>query len=492
MNLNDNLINTALLGTATKELPVTDFPEELQATFLEQKEKADDTEAAFYQMAALGFAYSRAGLEPQALNETTEVAEVIDDKASYFPREVGELLLSYIANHNRYLLLYAYRRALQCGKLIRPNYLQALLSNAFEHNNPCRKEEQQLLSQLTGNRGRWLLSLMDLPVWGTKDEITWETASHEERKQLLLETRRENPDTGLALLQTELKNESAAHRGELIQCLRQKLNKNDETFLQEVAATDRSSNVKDAAHQLLCSLPDSQQVHYYQELLKGKLHYNMLLGWSYDKVEFTPEMKKRGLIEVSSVKNEKDDRFLLRQLAERVPLAFWCEFYNCEPEKAAIKLAKNPPFQNLFELWRPISLFNDSLWAYYTLKENTDEPFLCNLLGLLNPARREEISFQSKQKDMYFPRNWYNEDVEAWGIKFSTRVFQRLLTRTYSIHKDEAEQTAVYFPAEMLLVIEQKITSMNNENSASVRTCQLLLDYMRLKQKTDTLLNDKN
>lgn len=33
-------------------------------------------------------------------------------------------------------------------------------------------------------------------------------------------------------------------------------------------------------------------------------------------------MKKLGLEEVSSNKNEKDDRFLLRQLAERVPLKF--------------------------------------------------------------------------------------------------------------------------------------------------------------------------
>ena len=88
-------------------------------------------------------------------------------------------------------------------------------------------------------------------------------------------------------------------------------------------ATDRSSNVKETARRLLCSLPDSELVKIYEELLRGKLHFNFLLGWSYDKIEFTPEMKKLGLEEVSSNKNEKDDRFLLRQLAERVPLSFW-------------------------------------------------------------------------------------------------------------------------------------------------------------------------
>lgn len=62
-------------------------------------------------------------------------------------------------------------------------------------------------------------------------------------------------------------------------------------------------------------------------------------------------MKKLGLEEVSSNKNEKDDRFLLRQLAERVPLSFWSEFYDCPPEKAASKLAKNPSFS---ETVRPV------------------------------------------------------------------------------------------------------------------------------------------
>lgn len=490
MSLNDHIINIALLGTTSKELSLTDFPEELQSTFEELKQKTNDTEATLYQMVVLSFAYFRAGTEPQELNEATEIAAAAADETPYCSRQVGELLLSLASNRNRHLLLYAYRQILQCGKLIRPHCLQALLTRAFERTNPDRKEEQRLLSPLTGNRGRWLLPLMGLPAWGAKDEITWETASHEERKQLLLETRRENPDEGLALLQTELKNESATHRDELIQCLREKLNKNDEEFLQGVATTDRSANVKDTARQLLCSLPDSQQVQYYWELLKGKLRHNALLGWSYDTLEFTPEMKKKGLTEVSSVKNEKDDRFLLRQLAERVPLAFWCEFYDCGPEKAATKLAKNPPFQHLFELWRPIELFNDSLWAYETLKARPNEAYISILLGFLSPAQREEIPFQPAQEDMYIPRTWYNG--EPWGIKFSTRVFRRLLMRPYSIYKEEAEQTAVFFSTEMIPLIEKEITSTNNENSTSVHTCQSLLDYMRQKERIDALINDKN
>lgn len=492
MSLNNDLINTALLGTANKELAVSDFPDELQKPFMQIKEKANDVEAAFYQMAALGFAYSRAGIVPQKSAETTQLGEATADEAAYFSHQSGELLLSLANERNQYLLLYAYRRASVEERLIHPRFLQPLLSRAFERTNPHRREEQQLLSGLVGNRGRWLLPLMGLPTWNAKSEITWETASHEERKSLLLDVRRENTDEGLALLRTEWKNDSAAHREELIQCLREKLNKNDEVFLREVMATDRSSNVKDTARRLLDSLPDSSEVNYYWSLLKGKLRYNMLLGWSYDKVEFTPELKKMGFEEVSSVKQEKDDRFLLRQLAERVPLAFWCEFYDCAPDKAAAKLAKNPPFQRLFEIWRPIELFTDSLWAYHTLKERTDGAVLKALMGMLTPAQREEIAFDPAEDKSSIPNSWFNNDGEPWGIKFSTRVFQRLLLSSYYVSKEEIERIAIYFPKEMLPLIQKKMASLSSEDTIAIRCCHLLLDYMELKLRIDTIFNDHN
>ena len=49
MNLTDHIINVALLGTATRELITTDFPEELQETLRDIQAKAEDAEALFYQ-----------------------------------------------------------------------------------------------------------------------------------------------------------------------------------------------------------------------------------------------------------------------------------------------------------------------------------------------------------------------------------------------------------------------------------------------------------
>ena len=315
MNVTEPIINAALLGTAAKEFIPNGLPETLEENFRLLQEKSEDAEDAFYQFSALTFAYSRAGMEPLPTGEAITMNEAPDDSLPYFDRNIGDLLIQMVNEQNRYLLLYAYRKAVRCNKLIPPFYLRTLISHAYDRNNPDKHEEQALLSSLTGNRGRWLLSHMELPDWGDTGNQTWETASHEERKRMLQRLRKENPGQGLALLQTELKNESAAHRDELIQCLRANLSKTDENFLQEIATTDRSSNVKETARRLLCSLPDSELVKTYCDLLRGKLHYKMLLGWSYDKITFTPEMKKLGLEEVSSNKKEKDEEFLLRQLA---------------------------------------------------------------------------------------------------------------------------------------------------------------------------------
>lgn len=334
MNVTEPIIHAALLGTANRELPLNGFPEILEKTFRHIQQEAEDAETALYRMSALAFAYHRAGSEPLHTEGGTCIAEAPEEVLPYFNSEVGELLAYLNQQRNRYLLLYAYRKAAGHNRLIPPSYLCPLIRQAYERNNPNKEEEQTLLSELTGRRGRWLLGHMQLPDWGGDGEEPWETAPHAERKRMLCNLRKTDARQGLALLQTKLKNETAAHRNELIQCLSINLSKDDEPFLQEIMRSDRSGTVKETARQLLSRLPDSALVETYCEWLRGHLHQRVLLGWSYDPLPFTPEMKQMGLEEVSPNKKEKNEAYLLRQLAERVPLRFWMEFFQCPAEQA--------------------------------------------------------------------------------------------------------------------------------------------------------------
>lgn len=245
MNVTEPIIHAALLGTANRELPLNGFPEILEKTFRHIQQEAEDAETALYRMSALAFAYHRAGSEPLHTEGGTCIAEAPEEVLPYFNSEVGELLAYLNQQRNRYLLLYAYRKAAGHNRLIPPSYLCPLIRQAYERNNPNKEEEQTLLAVLTGRRGRWLLNYMGVSDWGGDEEEPWETASHAERKQMLCNLRKTDARQGLALLQTELKNETAAHRNELIQCLSINLSKDDEPFLQEIMRSDRSGTVKE-------------------------------------------------------------------------------------------------------------------------------------------------------------------------------------------------------------------------------------------------------
>ena len=184
------------------------------------------------------------------------------------------------------------------------------------------------------------------------------------------------------------------------------------------------------------------------------------------------------------------EEFLLRQLAERVPLSFWAEFYDCSPEKAAAKLAKKPPFGSYFNLCQPIENFGDNLWAYQTLKEDSNEAYASSLIGLLTPEQREEINFQTDSKSNYIPEPWYNTDGTQWGIKFSTRTLQRLFHSNYYYYpKEMAERLSLYFPPEMLPKVEQQAVAYDADH-AIAKFCRLTAEYMRMKEKINSLFND--
>lgn len=490
MNVTEPIIHAALLGTSNRELPLNGFPETLEEAFHHIQEKAEDTETAFYRMSALAFAYHRAGTTPLHTEGSTSIPEAPEEVLPYFNSEVGELLTYLNQQRNRYLLLYAYRKASECHRLIPPSCLYPLIQHAYERNNPDKEEEQALLAVLTGRRGRWLLNYMGVSDWGGDEEEPWETASHAERKQMLSNLRKSNPLQGLALLQTELKNETAAHRNELIQCLNINLSKDDEPFLQNIMQTDRSSTVKETARQLLSSLPDSTLVQTYCEWLRGHLHKKLLTGWSYDALPFTPEMKQMGLEEVSPNKQEKDEAYLLRQLAERVPLRFWMEFFDCPAAQAAEKLAQNPPFKTYFNLEAPIMTFADSLWAFHTLKARTERIDFSTLLYLLTPEQREEINLPERVKSFYqIPESWFNTDGRPWGIKFSTGLLEWMSQNTYHYYpKESAERLALYFPPEMLPRLEQRLRTPDSQGMNDF--CQQTIEYMKLKEKIDTLFNE--
>ena len=111
-------------------------------------------------------------------------------------------------------------------------------------------------------------------------------------------------------------------------------------------------------------------------------------------------------------------------------------------------------------------------------------------MGLLTPEQREEINFQTDSKSNYIPESWYNADGTQWGIKSSTRALQRLFHSNYYYYpKEMAERLSLYFPPEMLPKVEQQAMAYDADH-AIAKFCRLTAEYMRMKEKINSLFND--
>ncbi|MDY3069850.1 MAG: DUF5691 domain-containing protein [Parabacteroides sp.] len=491
MNVTELIIQTALLGTASREFAPGSFPESLQTLVERIREKSEDTEAFLYMTAASAFTYRRAGWEPAGAEGIVPVEPAPEEDLPYFDRDRSQLFSRL--HGTRYMLAYAYHMALGSGKIISPEYLQPLIRRAYDCNNPLRFEERRLLKGLVGNRGLWLIRQMGLAGDETDKTDSWDTAIHSERKEMLARFRQQDPAAALELLRKDWKSEPANQRNELLEGLRTNISKADEPFIQWVLESDRSTTVRETARKLLCMIPDSAMVKRCCELLRGHIRHNMLTGWSYDEIGYTEEMKAMGLSEVSSNKKESDSEFILRQLAERVPLSFWCEVYCCGKEEAARKFAKHPPFRKFMELEDPILNFSDGLWAFHTLKEDPSYMRKPELVAMLTTSQREEISWPETVRNFGFiPDSWYGNDYEAWGPKFSSNVLSWILEHEYVYYAaDMAERLAMHIPSHLRNLIEVKAASSVEVSPSMNEFCSKMLEFMDLKSETDTLLNEK-
>lgn len=480
MSITDNIINTALLGTANRELTEGELPEDLSDTLLKVKECAADGEEVFYKTAAVLFAYYRSGLEPLKLKEPVPVMEAEPETMPYAGKKAAALLGMLLGEKYSYMLLLWYKTAAKHGYLIPAEYLPGVLGRVFLPGSQTAKREKQFLPSLIGNRGRWLLPLMNYPPLQEEGNEDWETATHADRKLILSRMRKDNPAQGLELLRAEWKNESAQHRAELLACLEIGLSKSDEEFLESVRAGDRSSTVKDCALDLLRQIPDSNIVELYSRTLKQHLRYRRLLGWAVEPIAYSEELKKAGISELSSNKGESDSDYILRQMAENVPLSFWCELLECDAETAAQRLRKSPPFSKYICLENAIFNFHDRQWAYYWLKGERvlQSPELTSLVPLLPVGQREELNLEGKVQQNFYVTQWLDDTDEEWGVKFSRGVLRILYSMTYCYYdRPTCEQLALRIPASLLGYIGELGATKENSNSHwefTVRMQQLL------------------
>lgn len=435
-SITNSLVSLALPGTSGRTCTCS-LPK-LQPEWERIQQESADSEEAFYRLSALVFAYRRAGLLPDDREVIYPISESPEETLPYLSQEVESQLVMLLTSGLSRTLAYGLDIVARAEQIISPERVYTLLSEVYKkyggYSVACRADALKV----SGNRGQWCLPFLGIEAEPPLEVEHWEVSSQRARLQLLRQVRREDPRAAIPLVERTWREETAASREALLSCFSIGLSMEDEEFLSAVMAKDRSQKVREVARSLLGSLPAGQLVRRYCELLKGHLKYGRILGWSYTPIPYSPELKELGIAEVSPNKGESDEHYILRQIAERVPLTFWMEFYETtDPRVAAQRLAKVPPFASYFSITSPILTLRDRYWAYWVLQIQNDSNTLEELVGLLSPTQREDIDYSHYKARYGLPERWIAEDEEAWGPHFSNEVLRIIITSSHFYSRPE-------------------------------------------------------
>ena len=256
----EQLVSTALLGTERRPVEPTAWGG--RAAALAGRPPAD----ALLGAAALVDAerVARGSVPPGAPGGAAPAAA--DEVPAAGPRAAPRLS-ALLHGRDRDLVEAVLRDLVAAGRRVPDECLPALLDVATRSVLPA-----ELVGPVLGRRGRWLAGFR--PEWATAvawltddrpdapeeaeaDPAAWLLGTTANRVQWLVRARRRAPGAARDTLAAGWTKEKLADRVMFVEALATGLHAEDEAFL-EVALTDRSDRVRQAARTLLLALPGSR------------------------------------------------------------------------------------------------------------------------------------------------------------------------------------------------------------------------------------------
>lgn len=351
----DDLVSTALLGTAKRELPATGALASgpLADAGLTHPEPA----GRLLDQAALLAAYRRAGLRPRTGIAVGEPAppEIRPRAASAAGRRLADLLDDRPGLLPEWLSLCA-----DAGARVPEELLPRLLERARVSSSVAQR-----LAPVAGERGRWLAALnpewehvLDRGASGAEqlDAEVWESGRPADRAAYLAVLRETDPTAARELLDAGWAREDPADRAQFIAVLADGLSADDEPFL-ERALDDRRKEVRESAELLLGRLPGSGYANRMRERLlrcvevrppraPRKPHIEVRAPREVDSA-----MRRDGIPAKPGARSSEDaPQMWLRELVARSPLAVWSELTRLPPERI-IELPVEPHEQAVRRGW---------------------------------------------------------------------------------------------------------------------------------------------
>ena len=172
-------------------------------------------------------------------------------------------------------------------------------------------------------------------------------------------------------------------------------------------------------------------------------------------------MKAAGIEEISPLKEESDAAWQLRQIILALPLAIWAQYFACDEEEAAARLAAHPPITPLKLCVGWVYQMNDRRFTLAMLPvvmhEHPDrvsaEINLDSFLALNNSDRETLLADEDSARRLLeqlrhdaYRGPWRDERHEDWGERYGLLACQHYLKSKAYIADDNYERLAASLP----------------------------------------------
>lgn len=459
MELWQDILNTAMLGTDKRPPGMEGLPPELQqAASLVVQQKQIDKEEQFLQIASLVFNYRQCGVAPLK-NTAHDTAPAGDEEKAYSSPQALQVLKDIIEEDNVALMLLWLEHCEGRNLLIHPELLPAMLSLGRQH-----KQLQPLLASCCGKRGAWLSRFN--PEWNFKIDVSeaeiWETGSLEQRKAVLLETRATNPSLAREWLQQTSSQEDANTKTELMAILATHISEADVPFLESLG-TEKSKKVKELAVSLLRQIATSSIVQLYQQVLQQAVLYKKekaLLGLSSKHLlEFQlpamidEQVFKSGIEKLSDKKGVSDEEHIIYQLAAAVPPSFWEQQLGISPGEVIALLKKDAKGKHLIAaIAQAIVQFKVPAWALAFVKQADTNHI--ELFPLLPASEQDQYAINALSYAADRAITYCAERRTEWSLDLTRQVFRYTARHPYQYNRSFYSQYVERFPAAIVQELE--------------------------------------
>ncbi|MBV7529722.1 DUF5691 domain-containing protein [Chitinophaga sp. sic0106] len=446
------LINIALLGTGKQALPAIPADDEPgTALAVIRHDATNDREDVLLKTGAILLNYRQAGTTTLPGDHLPIHTAASETRTYCSPEAVASLQEAMDLGSNA-LTKHWLELCADAGYILPPALLPILMDKATGS-----KQLRTPLMKCCGNRGMWLAQLN--PDWhlllpGHEINIntdTWETGTLPQRCEVLTQKRAADPEAALTMLMETWKQENAATRAALLECLQTELNPNDIPWLQQVTA-DKSGKVKEKAWELLRKLPASEIVQSYQQLVAAAIN-------SIDGAILLTELQlplpaiiyQSGIDKLPpSALHMSDETYQLQQLVAQVPCSFLSTHLELAPTSCVTQLAAAGMEAALL---KAAINFRETDWIGYILEQtNTFYPEVFHLVPS-DVLEAYAMRFAEKEGSAVILR--MGTGTTTWGLAITQQIFKFIAMHPYSYNRNYFLELAHLLPVDILQTDEK-------------------------------------